>query len=115
MNSFICSIDRPFSFFGTRNEDVNTYVTIGRRGGLFFTVMQAKLVQISSQQNPGAITTAYLESGTYVKSFYTVMYAPSCTKIGMMGDPRSGDKRIHHKINWHNCAPKILREQHKKQ
>jgi len=103
MNSFICSIDRPFSFFGTRNEDVNTYVTIGRRGGLFFTVMQAKLVQISSQQNPGAITTAYLESGTYVKSFYTVMYAPSCTKIGMMGDPRSGDKRIHHKINWHNC------------
>ena len=115
MNSFVCSVERPFRFYGTRNEDVNTYVEGGRRGNLFFTTTQAQLDQIQSQTNPGAITSAYLESGTYVKSFYTVMYAPSCVKIGMLGDPRTNDKRIHHKINWHHCAPKILRETHKKQ
>lgn len=33
MNSFICSVDRPFQFVGRINEDVNTYVLLGSRGG----------------------------------------------------------------------------------
>lgn len=37
MNSFICSIERPFQFVGRINEDVNTYTTLGSRGSLFFT------------------------------------------------------------------------------
>lgn len=32
MNSFICSVDRPFQFVGRINEDVNTYVLLGSRG-----------------------------------------------------------------------------------
>jgi hypothetical protein len=114
MNVFFCSTDRPFQMFGRRNEDVNAYVVGSRMGILFFTVLQAKITQIQSQTNPGLITQAYLESGTYVKSFYTVMYAPSCVKIGLMGDNRVSERRIHHKINWNNCAPKILRDEHKK-
>ena len=35
MNSFICSVDRPFQFVGRINEDVNTYVLLGSRGGYF--------------------------------------------------------------------------------
>jgi len=114
MNSFICDTKRPFMFFGRMNEDVNTYVRRGFLGDVFFTVLVFMLVQMQTQTNSGGMSELYLDSGTYVKSFYTVMYAPSCVKIGTMGDPRGGTVRIHHKINWHNTAPKILREEWKK-
>lgn len=114
MNSFICSTDRPFRFFGRINEDVNTYATMGRRGDLFLTVMQAQVNQLSTQSNAGGMTDLYLDSGTYIKTFYSVMYCPSCVKVGKLGDPRSPHFRIHHKINWHHLAPKILSFEHKK-
>jgi hypothetical protein len=114
MNVLFCSCDRPWNMFGRRNEDVNAYVCGNLRGQLFLTVMQAKITQVQTQKNKGIITDAYLESGTYVKSFYTVMYAPSCVQIGVLQDHRSTNARIHHKINWHHCAPKILREEWKK-
>lgn len=116
MNSWICDTEKPFAFFGHMNEDVSAYVTYGRRGQLFFTVIQAKLVQKPTQVTAGGMSDLYLSAGTYVKSFYTVMAAPSCVQIGLMGDPNSETerKRIHHKINWHKTAPKILREEHKK-
>jgi hypothetical protein len=78
-------------------------------------VIQAQLVQMQTQSNAGGMTEMYLESGTYVKSFYSVMYAPSCVKVGEMGDPRGGRYRLHHKINWHNVSPKIMRETIRKQ
>jgi hypothetical protein len=65
---------------------------------------------MTTQSSAGGMTELYLDGGTYIKTFYSVMYAPSCVKIGMMGDPRSPHYRIHHKINWLNTAPKILRE-----
>lgn len=115
MNSFICSLDRPFLFFGRVNEDVNTYTTNGRRGILYFTVLQAQLNQLTTQSNSGGMTELYLDGGTYIKTFYSVLYAPSCVKVGILQDPRGGPERIHHKINWHHTAPKILDEKHKKE
>lgn len=114
MNVFLCDIDRPWDMYGRRNEDVTAYVLGNLRGQLFLTTMQANITQAQSQKNPGIITDSYLESGTYVKSFYSVMYAPACVQIGIMGDHRSGNYRIHHKINWNVTAPKILREEWKK-
>lgn len=114
MNSFFCSTDRRFNFVGRLNEDVNTYVSLSTIGTLFLTIMQIQLDQKQTQATSGGMTEAYLDAGTYVKSFFTVMYAPSCVKVGAMGDPRSGDCRIHHAINWGNAAPCILRESHRK-
>ncbi len=111
MNSFVCSTDRPFMFFGRVNEDVNTYTTLGRRGELFFTLICAKLVQAQTQTNAGGMTELYLDGGTYTKSFYSVMYSPSCVKIGKMGDPRSMFYRIHHEVSWKHTVPRILREE----
>lgn len=111
MNSFFCSTDRPFAFIGRINEDVNTYVTLGRRGHLFMTIGAVQLLQQQTQKNEGGMTDLYLESGTYIKSFYTVMHAPSCVKIAMMGLTH---RRIHHKVSWDNAAVKILHERHKK-
>ena len=116
MNSWFCDVDREFRFFGHMNEDVSAYVTYGRRGQLFMTVLQAMLVQKPTQVTAGGMSDLYLSQGTYVKSFYTVMAAPSCCKIGELKDG-SGNRgaRVHHKINWNIAVPKILDEKHRKQ
>jgi hypothetical protein len=111
MNSFFCITDKPFQFVGRMNDDVNTYVTGGQKGLLFCTIAQVRLEQHQTQANSGGLTEMYLEAGTYVKSFYTVMMAPSCTKISSVG---AVNRRIHHKIDWKRCAPVILSEDHKK-
>ena len=53
----------------------------------------------------------YLEMGTYIKSFYTIMVAPSCAKIVTMG---TRHKRIHHAIKWGSAVPVIVDERHRK-
>lgn len=111
MNSFFCSVKKPFTFLGRVNEDVNTYTCLGQRGDLFFTYTGVQLNQKQTQSNKGGMTDLYLDSGTWVKSFYTLIFSPSCTQIAMMGDKH---KRIHHKVMWDNCTPKILNEMYKK-
>jgi hypothetical protein len=111
MNSFVCSTDRPFQFVGRINEDVNTYTSRSRIGDLFFTLTSIQLDQKSTQTNAGGMTELYLDSGTYVKSFYSVMYAPSCVTIRDMGEVA---RRLHHQVNWNAAAPRIIREEHSK-
>ncbi len=108
MNTFLCSTDRPLQFYGRINEDVNLYTCGQRRGEVvFLTLMQAMIVQKQTQSNAGGMTGLYLDSGTYLKSFYSVMYAPSCVRIGVMGEAAV---RLHHDISWPHTAPKIVRE-----
>jgi hypothetical protein len=111
MNSFLFRVDRPLKFQGMMNDDVNTYVEYGHRGSLFMTIPQLRLLQTTTQQNEGGLTEMYLDFGTYTKSFYTVMYAPSCVKISEVG---TTDRRIHHQVSWRHTVPKILDEQHRK-
>lgn len=111
MNTFFCRTDRPIGFIGTINEDVNTYTTYGSRGERIFSVTQAAIVQKETQQNAGGMTGVYLDNGTYLKSFYTVMTMPSCVSIAMMG---SSHRRIHHNVSWVNCVPMILNQKYRK-
>jgi hypothetical protein len=111
MNSFLFRVDRPVKFMGRINEDVNMYVEWGRRGHLFVTVPRLRLWQKETQANAGGLTEIYLDLGTYVKSFYSVLYAPSCVSIAEMG---RDDRRIHHSISWRHAVPMILDEQHRK-
>jgi hypothetical protein len=108
MNSFICDVKRPFRWIGRMNEDVNTYTSGSRRGLLFFTYTPLQLNQTETQSQEGGITELYVEHGTYQKAFSTVMACPSAVVVGQMGRQ---NKRLHHKINWNACAPKIVREQ----
>lgn len=105
MNAFFCKVDRPFNFIGRMNDDVNAYVLGGMRGDLFFTIADISLEQQTSQQSAGGLTDMYKENGTYVKSFFSVMVAPSCVKIAEMG---CTDRRIHHLVDWSHCTPKIV-------
>lgn len=110
MNSFFCDAERPFKFIGRINEDVNTYVALGCVGKLFLTYSKFALVQTATQKSAGGMSGVYRDNGTFLKSFYTVMMAPSCVDIREMGDKH---KRLHHNINWNNAVPKIIREAHK--
>lgn len=111
MNSFICSTKNDFRFIGSINEDVNTYTTLGSRGDIFFTFTGFQLDQKDTQSQNNGMTTEYLLTGTYVKSFHSVLSMPSSVKVSMMN---SNNPRLHHKINWKNTTPMILREFYKK-
>ena len=111
MNSQFVRTDRPIRFAGRLNDDVNAYVVQGSQGELFFTVTDIQLNQLTTQSNPGGMTEIWVESGTYLKSFFTVMMAPSSVKIRMMGQT---SRRLHHSILWENTVPKIISEKHRK-
>ena len=111
MNSFFFSVDRPVKFLGRINEDVNLYVEDGRRGSLFVTIPRLRLWQHQTQTNEGGLTDIYLDLGTYVKSFYTIICAPSCVKIITMGTLH---RRIHHMVQWGAAVPKIVSEKYRK-
>lgn len=112
MNSFVCSTRRPFKFFGRINEDVNTYTHLASRGGLFLTTTAVSLQQKQTQSNKGGMTDLYLASGTYVKSFYSVMYQPSSVNVAILKDRRN--PRLHHKVRWRNTVPCILSQEHQR-
>lgn len=115
MNSFVFKVnknkDDDIIFHGRMNDDVNTYLKYGKIGKLFFQITTVNLVQLITQSNKGGNTEAYKSFGTYVKSFYSVMLAPSACKIALLG---LVNPRIHHKIKWNNAVPKIINERHKK-
>jgi len=113
MNSFLCKTDRPFKFRGTMNDDVNAYVRAAQYGKLFLTANLMSIEQGSTQQNEGGITDLYKAEGTYMKSFYTILYAPSCTSLRELSG-RSAE-RIHHSITWRNAVPKIVPESTKQE
>ena len=109
MNSFVCSIEKPFKFSGRLNEDVNTYTTLGSRGALFLSSNNVALGQLATQSNEGGITEFYKKFGTYVKAFQTVVFQPSSVIISTIGNTKE-TQRIHHKIKWKHTVPKIIRE-----
>lgn len=116
MNMFFCRTDRPFQFYGRLNEDTTAYSYLGQQGKLFMQVADWKLDQGITQSNAGGLTDAYLDLGTYVKSFYSILYSPSCVKISTLGDGSTGTRheRIHHHVDWVHCTPMIINEKWKK-
>lgn len=111
MNTFIARTADPLHFTGRINEDVNTYVTQSMLGRLFLTYIDFQIIQKQSQASEGGMSGAYLEAGTYMKSFYTVMMAPSAVQISTMG---VHGHRIHHHVRWGNVAPKIISDVYRK-
>jgi len=112
MNWFFFKTSRRYIFSGRLNEDVNAYVKYGMIGELVFTPFFIVLNQTTTQHQSGGLTEAYLDMGTYVKSFYTVMLYPGAIKVKTMG---VSHPRIHHKVLWEHCTPKIISERYRKQ
>jgi hypothetical protein len=96
---------------GRMNEDVTTYTNLGGKGDIFFTFTNIQLDQKDHQAEKKGLSDMYLDNGTYIKSFFSVMYNPSNTKVSIM---RANFNRIHHSISWNHTAPLILNEDCKK-
>jgi hypothetical protein len=111
MNSFFMRTNKYVNFIGKINDDVNMYVVYGARGEKVFTTFHVNVLQMATQTNQGGMTELYLEEGTYAKSFYSVMMAPSCVKIYPMG---TANRRLHHKVDWRYAVPCIINKKHKK-
>lgn len=111
MNTFFCKTEKRFDFVGRINEDVNTYTSLGNKGYLLLTITDVSITQKATQSNKRGMTDVYLNGGTYLKSFYSVIFSPQCVKVAIMGDKH---KRIHHNVDWDKCCPKILNECYKK-
>lgn len=112
MNTLFFRRDRPVRHVGRFNEDASAYIVGGQRGELFFGYTGVSISPKLSQQSSGGMTDTYLGSGTYVKTMYSVMQAPSCVSVVMMG---LVNKRYHHHVKWDLAAPKILNEKHRKE
>tara|TARA_R100000329_G_scaffold127926_1_gene106656 strand:+ start:89 stop:952 length:864 start_codon:yes stop_codon:yes gene_type:complete len=110
MNTFLCSTERRFKFMGRLNEDITTYINLGSKGFVFLTIPLLAINQKQTQSAKGGLTEVYKKYGTYVKSFFSVMYNPSSVKVYLMGE---SNKRLHHRVSWNNAVPKILNEKHK--
>ena len=111
LNTFFFKTDNKVEFVGRLNEDVNTYVSCGNKGDLFFTV--ANIMMLQKQSNSGGLTEEYLDKGTYVKFFYSVMLCPSFVKVAILSD--GGVRyRIHHRKTKRYGYPKIINERYKK-
>lgn len=111
MNSWICDVDKPLRFTGHLNDDCTCYTLGGRMGKLFMQINMLSLKQAPTQSVGGGMTDIYKQSGTYLKTMYTIMQAPSCTKMKILGLVYP---RIHHHINYKHCTSKIIREEWKK-
>lgn len=117
MNSFFIKVDNPVNFYGRFNDDVNMYVQEGKLGKVMLTTRDIMLHQMTTQQNSGGITEAYQKYGTYVKSFYSVMLNPSCTKISTLGESvkEFSHMRYHHAVDWATAVPKIISSKFRKE
>ena len=111
MNSFLCRTSKRFVFKGTLNEDVNTVLYYAQQGKYFLTLDHVSIKQSFTQSREGGLTYLYENYGTYIKSFYSVIMRPDCTKIRLMG---KNDFRIHHMIKWDKALPKMISEEYKK-
>lgn len=114
MNTFFFKVgseEEDFNFVGRFNDDVNTYVSLGKLGEIFLQISDVNLEQVITQQQKGGNATAYIKFGTYVKSFYSVMINPSSVSIHFLG---SSSPRIHHSINWETTVPCIVSDRFKK-
>jgi hypothetical protein len=112
MNSIFTRVDRPVKYVGRLNEDVSAYVAHGATGSLFLTAYDFSLDQESTQQSQGGMSETYKATGTYVKSFHTVMRAPSAVKISVLGEKYD---RVHHSVNWNHAVPKIISGSYRKE
>lgn len=111
MNVMFFSTDRRVEFKGRINEDVNTYSRINNLGDICISFPMIAFNQKRTQHGEG-LTDAYLNYGTYVKSFYSVMQCPSFIKISVLNGTQY--KRIHHNINKDFGIVKIISGRYKK-
>lgn len=112
MNSMFFSTERRVEFKGRLNEDVNAYTRLNSLGDICVSFPMISVVVQRMTQHGSGLTDAYLNYGTYVKSFYSVMQCPSFIKVGVIRG--MSHNRIHHDIDSDCGVTKIISSRYKK-
>lgn len=105
MNTLFFDTNRKYEFYGLFDQDTTAYSHLGICGGLVLTIPFIVTKQHLTQKESGGLTESYKKFGTYVKALFPVMKTPSAIKVSKLGVKNF---RIHHRIMWENCAPRIL-------
>lgn len=111
MNVIFYRTDREYEFMGRINEDYTAYAVNNQLGRLSLTLFGFSLNQGQTQKNAGGATDVYKAYGTWLKSMYSVMFAPSCVCIGIMGYKIF---RVHHNSIWKYSDVKVISSKHAK-
>lgn len=111
MNVFFLRADRKFYFVARMNDDVTTNLVNTKVGKKLLSVLYVQTRMPATQTMKGGMTEVYTDEGTYMKSFYSVMFEPSACRVDAT---MKHMKRVHHKIRWNLIAPKIISEKYKK-
>lgn len=111
MNIYFWKTTSEIRFPGRINEDTNMYVHYGKQGKLMLTNSFAMIHQLKTQENEHGMSDLYKDNGTYLKSMYSVIEEPAIVSLTAMG---VAHLRIHHKVSWNACTPKVISQQHKK-
>lgn len=111
MGSWMMRTDSEVRFQGLMNDDCNLYYLNGHKGRVFLTFPFMMIDTPPTQAVKGGMTELYNSTGTYTKTFYSVMLCPSFVKVSMYGDRHY---RIHHQTKWDNATPKIISGVYKK-
>lgn len=90
---------------GTLCEDLNTILSYGEKGKLFFTNMMISFNTPKRGTNKGGLQELYNENGLYIRSCYSLIVNPSKIRILHNGKTKN-------KLN--NRLPKILNARWKK-
>lgn len=112
LNPFFVRTDRKINFLGRMNEDICAYVTEGIRGKLFYTNYQITVDLAECQEIRGGMSDVYSRYGTYYKSLYPVICAPSCVKLYVPSNLKY--LKVHQKVVRANQMPCLLSEKWKK-
>lgn len=111
MNVFFHRVDRPYTFPGRMNEDVNAYTYLAGLGTLHLTHPMLYMFQMRTQQNPGGMTEDYQNAGTWAKTAYSILRRPDAVRGQALGPV---NWRVHHRIDWRLAVPRIIRAEWKK-
>ncbi len=110
MNTWFVSTDRPLVWNGRMNDDILTSTIGNYRGQLFICLPNLYIVQTVTQQDSGGMTELYQAFGTYAKSMYLFIAAPSAIHVTFL----SVMKRVHHKLVNKYSFVRVIREEFKK-
>lgn len=88
MNTFFCSVDRPFQFVGRINEDVNTYVSLGAVGEIFMTLTNICITQNQTQKNKRRNDRGLFEQRDLSEKFLLGYVCPVCRSNCSYGGQR---------------------------
>lgn len=109
MNTWFCKTGRTLDFKGFMNEDTVMYANRATKPPILQIPFIA-INQATTQTLKGGMTNIYKHYGTYAKSMLAVIERPDCVKLTLLKDRKSGNARIHHKIDWNLCVPKIVKQ-----